>query len=247
MGHLKAWEAVRTCALSTRWRKLWASADRLDIRQPCLCAAASSGAIPAAGLRRREKKFGVFVKTLLLLRRPPLMPLESLRLCWGHETVHGGTNFWVAHAVRRGAVEIELSGKHHRKYPSPEYMSFIAPDSDNVKIRLMILKLIHVRLDGTTLTQLCSRCTCLEELELKGCRIPEATEIRSTMLKCLTMIRCQILKGLSVHAPNLNALQFSRNFGHVPWIQNLGCGSSARSVPRRLGMLGTLKYGAGHR
>jgi hypothetical protein len=76
------------------------------------------------------------------------MPLESFRLCWGHETVHGGTNVWVAHAVGRGAVEIELSGKHHRKYPSPEYMSFIAPDSDNVKIRLKILKLIHVRLDG---------------------------------------------------------------------------------------------------
>jgi hypothetical protein len=144
MGHLKALKAVRTYALSTRWCNLWAFANRLDIRQPCLgaaTAAAARGTLPAVRLRRREKKFDMFVKTLLLLQRLPLMPLESLRICWGYETVHGGTNVWVAHAVMRGVVEIELFGKHHHNYPWLEYMSFIAPDRDNVKIHLKILNL----------------------------------------------------------------------------------------------------------
>jgi hypothetical protein len=61
-------------------------------------------------------------------------------------------------------------------------------------------------MDGTTLAQLCSRCTCLEELELKGCRIPGATEIWSTMLKCLTMILDRKNSCISlgtIHTPEL--------------------------------------------
>nr|CAB3480320.1 unnamed protein product [Digitaria exilis] len=139
------------------------------------------------------------------------------------------SKLWVSATARRldirqphGAAEIELSGKHHDEYPSPEYMSFIVGNVHTVKTRLKILKLIHVRLDGTTLTELCSRCHCLEELELKDCVIPHKTKIQPILLARLTMIRCQINEGLSIHAPNLVVLQFSRNRCHVPWIQNLG-------------------------
>ncbi|KAG2582290.1 hypothetical protein PVAP13_6KG127275 [Panicum virgatum] len=165
--------------------------------------------------------FATFVKNLLLRRRP-MAPLDSLRLCWSHEAPDGNANFWIAYAVRHGAEEIELSGEHHLVNPSPKYTSFIVDGDEFVKTRLRILKLTHVRLDGTTLTQLCSRCACLKELELRNCLIPHETTIQPILLERLTMIRCYVMKQLSVYAPNLVALQFSRNFGFVPWIQNLG-------------------------
>ncbi|PAN34023.1 hypothetical protein PAHAL_6G064800 [Panicum hallii] len=215
LSHLKAWEAVRTCVLSRRWRNLWASASGLDIRQPCGCHGA------AADDMLQPEAFATFVKNLLLRRRP-FAPLDSLRLCWSHEDPDGDANFWIAYAVRHGAEEIELSGEHHHVNPTPEYTSFIVDGDEFVKTRLKILKLIHVRLDGTTLTQLCSRCACLKELELKNCLISHETRIQPILLERLTMIRCQVIKHLSVYAPNLVALEFSRNFGFVPWIQNLG-------------------------
>ncbi|KAK8450429.1 hypothetical protein SEVIR_6G028800v4 [Setaria viridis] len=238
MGHLKAWEAVRTCALSTRWRNLWASASRLDIRHPwpcCLLAADDQvpvvEAFAAADQVLAEtfavadqvlaETFAAFVKNLLL-RRLPLAQLDSLRLCWSHEAPDGNANFWIAYAVRHGAEEIELSAEHHFPKPSPQYMRFIVDGDEDANYRLKILKLIHVRLGGTTLTQLCSRCALLRELELQDCDIPYETKIQPILLERLTMIRCQIMRPLSVYAPNLVALQFSGNLGYVPWIQNLG-------------------------
>ena len=164
------------------------------------------------------------------LTRRPLVQLVSIQLCWTHD---GDTNTWISHVARHKAEEIELSAKHHNGNPTPEYMSFIV-DSEalvkqdvagkvSVKTDLKILKFIHLSLDDTTLTQLCSRCTSLEQIELNDCLIAQATKIQSKLLKRLTMIKCKIPKGLlSVDAPNLVSLQFSSNFGYVSWIQNLG-------------------------
>jgi len=159
LSHLKAWEAVRTCVLSQRWRDLWTYTGHLDIRQPCLCRRrGSAGGLSAYQRRARAKAFNSFVRKLLLLRRP-LEPLISFRLCWTHETRDGDTNTWISHAVRHKAEEIELSAKHHKGYPTPEYMSFIVDGEDlrkqgvagepSVKTGLKILKLIHLSLDDT--------------------------------------------------------------------------------------------------
>nr|CAB3480319.1 unnamed protein product [Digitaria exilis] len=129
MGHLKAWEAVRTSMLSRRWRDLWASASRLDIRQPCTCGNPIYD-------HDRTLEFAKFFKNLLLRRRP-LGLLDSLRLCWSHKAVDGDASTWIAYAVRHGAEAIELSGEHDMWYPSPEYMSFIVAGDDLAKNPLL--------------------------------------------------------------------------------------------------------------
>ncbi|KAF8774978.1 hypothetical protein HU200_005026 [Digitaria exilis] len=83
-----------------------------------------------------------------------------------------------------------------------------------------ILKLSRVILDDTTLAQLSSRCTSLEELELNGCSVV-GKEIRSNSLRCLTMINCKFSIGSGVHAPNLLSLRCIRPFQQVPQFWNM--------------------------
>ncbi|GJN09492.1 hypothetical protein PR202_ga27505 [Eleusine coracana subsp. coracana] len=210
--HLKAWEAVRTCLLSKRWRSLWASALRLDLRQPCGCR----GGGGEFDNHRRAEQFAAFVKHLLFRRRP-LLRLDALRLCWSHSAYEGDSDTWITHAVRHGAKKIELSGAHHAGYPLPDYLSFVPGDTSD-EMRLKIVKLIRVRLDGTTLTQLCSRCSSLEELELIDCLI-EGKEIQSTSLRSLNLISCKFVDDFRLDSSNLVSLRCIRPFGYVPRTQ----------------------------
>uniref|UniRef100_A0A0E0LS60 F-box domain-containing protein n=1 Tax=Oryza punctata TaxID=4537 RepID=A0A0E0LS60_ORYPU len=192
VSHLKAWQAVRTSVLSKRWRNVWAFAPRIDIRHPCAC-----------NDRADQERFHYFVDTLLLRRRP-FAPFKALRLSWSHD---GSANRWIARAVKRGAEEIELSTRHHRGFPRPvpEFTSFISP-------KIKILKLTRVGMDIKSITQICSRCTSLEELELEDVR-PLKGQIRSASLKRLSIIKCFIYDGFLVDAPNLISLCFIRPLG----------------------------------
>lgn len=76
-------------------------------------------------------------------------------------------------------------------------------------------------MDSRTLSGLCSRCTSLEELELRKALI-YATEIRSTSLKSLTMVNCKIFNDLTVDASDLAALRCIRPCSFVPQIKNSG-------------------------
>jgi hypothetical protein len=65
MSFMKAWEVVRTCVLSWRWRHLWASAPYVD-----------------AHLGRYNNLPGDLTKFVyrLLLARDALAPVDTLRL-----------------------------------------------------------------------------------------------------------------------------------------------------------------------
>uniref|UniRef100_A0A0D9X594 F-box domain-containing protein n=1 Tax=Leersia perrieri TaxID=77586 RepID=A0A0D9X594_9ORYZ len=200
MSHLKAWQAVRTSVLSTRWRDVWASATRLDIRHPCACDE-----------RADEESFHTFVKTLLLKRRP-LVPIKALRLRWSHDEVD--VNSWIIHAVRRGAEEIDLSARRHDGYHVPDYASFIS-------LNIKILKLTHLGNGTDALEMLCSRCTRLEELKLEDIRSLSGG-IQSDSLKRLYIINCRVVDGLLVDAPNLISLRCIRPLRIVPAFMHMG-------------------------
>jgi hypothetical protein len=161
-----AWEVVRTSALSRQWRHFWASVPCLDIHYPCGCRDDDNdenededkdededeAAAAAAG--GGQDWYAEFVKHLLLKRRSSA-PVDTLRLRWNHDDA----NTWIAHAVRRKATHIELSGKRHHPVLEPEYWIFLYGN-------LKILQLSHLRMNNDDLSQLCSRCTSLEELVL---------------------------------------------------------------------------------
>ena len=65
MAFLRAWEVVRTCVLSHRWRTLWASAPCIDIR--------------VGHHDRPPEDLAKFVHRLLLTR-DVLVPVDTLRL-----------------------------------------------------------------------------------------------------------------------------------------------------------------------
>ncbi|EAZ05911.1 hypothetical protein OsI_28149 [Oryza sativa Indica Group] len=155
VSHLKAWQAVRTSVLSKRWRDVWASAPRVDIRHPCACDE-----------RADQERFHGFVDTLLLRRRP-FAPIKALRLCWTHD---GDANNWIAHAVRRGAEEIELSTRHHQGSlePEPEFTSFISP-------KIKILKLTRVGMDISAVQSDDKRGSKSDQDDLEGCNDDDRT------------------------------------------------------------------------
>ncbi|KAM3190948.1 hypothetical protein ACQJBY_068736 [Aegilops geniculata] len=194
---MKAWEVVRTSALSRRWRRTWASAPCLDIRRLCACS------------RRVDQDwYAEFVKHLLLRR--DRKPLNTLRLHWNHDDA----NTWIVHALRRDATAIQLSAKHHRPILKLDCTVFLSGN-------LNILQLANVSLDSRSFSGLCYRCTSLEELELRKALI-YATEIRSTSLKRLTMVNCKIFNDLTVDASNLAVLRCIRPCSFVPQIKNSG-------------------------
>ncbi|XP_048543235.1 F-box/FBD/LRR-repeat protein At5g22660-like isoform X1 [Triticum urartu] len=196
-SYMKAWEVVRTSALSRRWRRTWASAPCLDIRRLCACS------------RRVDQDwYAEFVKHLLLRR--DRKSLNTLRLHWNHDDA----NTWIVHALRHNATAIQLSAKHHRPILKLDCTVFLSGN-------LNILQLANVSLDSRSLSGLCSRCTSLEELELRKALI-YATEIRSTSLKRLTMVNCKIFNDLTVDASNLAALRCIRPCSFVPQIKNSG-------------------------
>ncbi|XP_066325806.1 putative F-box/FBD/LRR-repeat protein At5g22610 [Miscanthus floridulus] len=205
MSSHKAWEVVRTCVLSRRWRHLWASAPCVDLRLRPGCPDGDT----------TPEEFARFARSLFR-RRDASAPVDTLRL--RSSDVDGAfdeddAKSWIRTAVKRRARVIHLIG-HRDGLAALEHAAFVSR-------HLRILKLSYARLDDNLLTQLSSRCPSLEEMDLKDCLI-SGSEISSSSLKTLAMVKCNMFWGLTITAPNLVLLRCVKPIGQAPSFNNLG-------------------------
>lgn len=188
LSFLKAWEVVRTCMLSRRWRRVWASVPCIDLR------------VGQDDYGMTPEDFPDFVHQLAC-RRDASAALDTLRLRSSNvDDIYDeeDSKLWIRAAIRRGVRAIHFVG-HRNGLARLEHKAFVSS-------HLKVLKLSYAVLDDKFLKQISSRCPSLEELILKDC-LMTGHEISSASLKILTMFKCQINVQLSISAPNLVLLK----------------------------------------
>ena len=151
MSFLKAWEVVRTCVLSRRWRHLWASVPCLDLRV---------GQDDYDGV---PEDFPDFVR-LLFCHRDATVALDTLRL--RSSNVDGAHNeddarLWISTAINRGARVIHLVGHRKGAWLCGGRLATLE-QSSFVSCHLTILKLSYALLDDSILRQLSCHCPSLD-------------------------------------------------------------------------------------
>ncbi|CAO2206090.1 unnamed protein product [Urochloa humidicola] len=210
MSFLKAWEVVRTCVLSRRWRHLWASAPYIDLR------------IRGDDYGMTPEDFPDFVRHLFR-RREASAKLDTLHLRSSDDDgAHDEDNarLWIRTAIKQGARVIHLVG-HRKDYWLRGSSLVVLEHASFVSCHLKILKLSYGLVDDNILRQLSSHCPSLEELNLKDCLIT-GHEISSAALKILTMFKCKINVNLSLAAPNLVLLRCISPITQAPSFENMG-------------------------
>uniref|UniRef100_A0A0E0LS61 F-box domain-containing protein n=1 Tax=Oryza punctata TaxID=4537 RepID=A0A0E0LS61_ORYPU len=210
MSFLRAWEVVRTCVLSRRWRHLWASAPCVDLR-----VWRGGGHLP------HPEEFAKFAYRFLL-EREVSAPVDTLRalsspVCDPEVEDYStcDVDAWIRSAIKRRARVIQIS--HH-----PKDEAFC--DFDHVPIisgHLKHLKLSSYLFQQRTLMQLSSQCPSLEVLELKDCYL-EGHQISSASLKILTIVECRIMEGFTIASPNLVSLRCITPYHRAPLFENVG-------------------------
>jgi len=210
MSFLKAWEVVRTCVLSRRWRHLWASSPCIDLR------------IRGDDLRETPEDFPDFVRHLFH-RREASAKLDTLHL--RSSDVDGAhdeddARLWIRTAIKLEARVIHLVGHRKEDWLRGSRLA-VLEHASFVSCHLKILKLSYALIDDNILRQLSSHCPSLEELNLKDCLIT-GHEISSASLKILTMFKCQINANLSIAAPNLVVLRCISPITQAPSFKSMG-------------------------
>ncbi|KAF8720934.1 hypothetical protein HU200_023337 [Digitaria exilis] len=139
MSFLKAWEVVRTCVLSRRWRHLWESVACIDLR------------VGQGDYDETPEDFPEFVRQLAC-RREASAPVDTIRVrssnvddAYDEED----SKLWIRAAIKRGARVIHIVG-HRNGLASLEHTAFVS-------CHLKILKLSYALLDDKILRQLSSQ------------------------------------------------------------------------------------------
>jgi hypothetical protein len=232
---LRAWEVARTCILSRRWRRVWASAPYVDLRDfPPTHGRAPENFSMFVDSFLSSRERSVSLDTLRLLNVPTECERQFIGFIEHEDHTYGPEDVarWVTAAIKGGARVIEV--RNHPKHlcdllpTGPGYFEI-----DNVSIassRLEQLKLENAVLGGKTLEDLSNHCPSLQVLELTECILAGSDNILSDSLKSLTMDECSIWADLSVAAPNLVSLRCVKPFNRAPTFATMGSLSTATII-----------------
>ncbi|OEL20991.1 hypothetical protein BAE44_0017992 [Dichanthelium oligosanthes] len=203
LSFLPAPQAVRTSALSRRWRHLWRTAPSVSIDMREFGIEPGSA---GSGLNQKWRKFADFTTSLLLFRSGTVS-LDKFRLYATRHCLR-----YVDRLVRRGimycpqVLEVLVSGSRGG--------AFLFPHLGASSCRLKRLHLNGVCLDSHFAEQIQSRCPVLEELELRSCS-HRFQQITSRTLKRLIIDTLGNETGAPfvITAPYLVYLQMSVSYG----------------------------------
>ncbi|KAJ4761226.1 F-box/RNI-like/FBD-like domains-containing protein [Rhynchospora pubera] len=231
-------EAVRTCLLSKRWKKLWVGMHSLDLN---ICNFKTQ----TSWFQRTERitSFQRFVNVLLSRRDPS--DLHTFRLfCQDYNVSDLLITAWTFYALRFNAKVIEMTHLNYTMLPADIFtcasveelyldiseigIGIVAGGVNLPRLRKLHLYDVFSGNNGI-LRELLSGCPALEELKLDECKL-DISVISSLQLKYL-----YIYSGLdmarieSIRAPNLVSLDLqllgdelcAANFEEMPFLANV--------------------------
>ncbi|KAJ4801898.1 F-box family protein [Rhynchospora pubera] len=204
-------EAVRTCLLSKRWKKLWVGMHSLDLN---ICNFKTQ----TSWFQRSERitSFQRFVNVLLSRRDPS--DLHTFRLfCQDYNVSDLLITAWTFYALRFNAKVIEMTHLNYTMLPAD---IFTCASIEELYLDISEIGIGIVAGGG---------CPALEELKLDECKL-DISVISSPQLKYL-----YIYSGLdmarieSIRAPNLVSLDLqllgdelcAANFEEMPFLANV--------------------------
>ncbi|KAL5204994.1 hypothetical protein ABZP36_009865 [Zizania latifolia] len=196
-------EAVRSSALSRRWRHLWKST-------PVLRVTGEGRVLNRHGIRRLNR----FVSHLLLLRdRSACLDACEIKLGTFRSQDDPHINLWIRHALlcQARVIQVHLSIGNN---------SFELEDLSLNSWHLTRLELCNVVLKDRFLNF--SSCPALEELVMRSCHI-QAGKILSESLKRLTTADCSFYSypRTRISLPSLVALELTEPWGRTPLLESM--------------------------
>ncbi|KAJ3702909.1 hypothetical protein LUZ61_006614 [Rhynchospora tenuis] len=207
-------EAVQTCILSKTWRNLWTCLPSLRFNN-CRFKGTDAAFVP-------------FVTNMLYFRGAS--KLDTFRLCWNVGALHRDicqihvsyVSAWIFSALscKPLVISLYLYGFTNLKLPlalftsaSLEQLELHLYDPSNKDIEpkyvnlpnLKKLKLRNFTLNNPVMQTMLSGCPLLEELSLLRCSM-NFGEMKSELLRSLTIINCQGSEVVEIFMPSLISL-----------------------------------------